>query len=67
MLYKVDGYDGIYCYKHAKELEESLSKGKIMNKVLLIERINELKTEEHLAQRKQQLAETEMYIKEDGD
>lgn len=22
MLYRVDGHDGIYCYKHAKELEE---------------------------------------------
>lgn len=21
-LYKVDGYDGCYCYEHAKELEE---------------------------------------------
>lgn len=24
MLYRVDGYFGIYCYKHAKELEGKL-------------------------------------------
>ena len=56
-LYMVDGYEGQYCYEHAKELEESLSKGKIMNREEILQEIQ--KTEEHLANMKKLL--------EDGD
>lgn len=56
-LYMVDGYEGQYCYQHAKELEEKVVKGKIMNKQKILEEIQ--KTEEHLTNMKKMLEECE--------
>lgn len=56
-LYMVDGYEGQYCYEHAKELEEKVVKDKVMNKQKILEEIQ--KTEEHLTNMKKMLAECE--------
>lgn len=54
-LYMVDGYEGQYCYEHAKELEEKVVKDKVMNKQKILEEIQ--KTEEHLTNMKKMLEE----------
>ena len=54
-LYMVDGYEGQYCYQHAKELEEKVVKGKVMDKQKILEEIQ--KTEEHLTNMKKMLEE----------